>query len=137
MLIGVAPIEEFVVVMTKVAMPEPVKVWDEGESTAPDGSPEGVTVTDPVKPCDPLTKTFRLATPFGMLVIIEGVVVIVKSAGPWIVRDAALVLVIPPLVPEIPTRYVFGMVPATAESVIGVAPLLVGPNVAETPAGIP
>ena len=63
---------ELTVVMTKEAAPDPVMVWDVGFATAPVGSPDGVMVTVPPKPCAPLTDTFKLTAPFGMLLTVDG-----------------------------------------------------------------
>ena len=63
---------ELAVVMTKETAPDPMMVWDDGFATAPAGSPDGVMVTVPPKPCAPLIDTFKLTAPFGTLLTIDG-----------------------------------------------------------------
>ena len=90
-----------------------------------------------MKPCEVFTRTLYPAIPLGVAIRDGGVVEMVKVGEPWMVSEAAVVLVIAPLVPVMPIKYVPGFVPDTAERVSGVTPLLVAPNVAETPAGMP
>lgn len=80
-LIGKLPLAELPVVMTNDAKPEPVTIADAGDIVVFGGNPEGVTVTWPLNPCDPVTRTFMLATELGVLFTVEGFAEIVKSAG--------------------------------------------------------